>query len=187
MILSPGHYIKNTWTVKTILNGTKITKKSVNSLRACINGGQAKPNQGGQVTQRPIVTQESTQKLLTPSKDTVNCNYGNQDTYACSKPINEGYNNPQDSLFADYIGSRLEASHVNKVHCLRYAHDYSCTITYERVQSTKYSSSTVYCTSQVQLSTCESRKPMDGQQQFNQCPSNQIQVTKMDQHVCRNY
>ena len=64
----------------------KNNQQSVNSLRACINGGQAEPNQGGQVTQRPIVTQESTQsefildfrssKKLNHIKRTVNSKQG---------------------------------------------------------------------------------------------------------------
>ena len=46
---------------KNYIKWDKNNQQSVNSLRACINGSQAEPNQGGQVTQRPILTQESTQ------------------------------------------------------------------------------------------------------------------------------
>ena len=47
---------------KNYIKWDKNNQQSIDSLRACINGGQ-QPNQGGQVTQRPM-TQQSTQSEL---------------------------------------------------------------------------------------------------------------------------
>ena len=47
---------------KNYIKWDKNNQQSIDSLRACINGGQ-EPNQGGQVTQRPM-TQQSTQSEL---------------------------------------------------------------------------------------------------------------------------
>ena len=108
MTLFPDPYTRNTWTVKIISSGTKITNKvlirfelvstvdnnqtrAVKSLNVPWHNSPPKVSSSLTFVQKNLTTLK---ELLTPSKDTVNCN-GNQDTYACSKPINEGYNNPQ--------------------------------------------------------------------------------------------
>merc|ERR1711892_933060 len=167
---------------KNYIRWDKDDQLSINSLRDCLI---ERKQSNGQVTQKPMTPKSTQQVQLTPAKDTLPCD-SRQNSYTCQRPLNgNGYNDPTDTLFAVEVGPRLEANHVNTVRCDRSAMNYACTVTYERTQSTKFTTSTVYCTSVVTISTCSSRQPRDAQ--YNQCQSNQIQLENIDQTVCRDY